>query len=51
LQQLHKRQRSRECADKRAGRAVSSFDIRTRMALHLLYTRVSTKYKGVTLAT
>ena len=47
LQQLHNRQRSRECAEERAGRAVSSFDIRTRVALHQLFTLVSTKYKAV----
>jgi len=51
LQQLHNRQRSRECADERAGRAVSSFDIRTRVALPHLFTLVSTKYKLLTLAT
>jgi len=51
LQQLHNRQRSRECVDERAGRAVSSFDMRTRVALHQLVTLVSTKYKALTLAT
>ena len=51
LQQLHNRQRSRECADERAVRAVSSFDIHTRVALHQLFTLVSSKYKVLTLAT
>jgi len=51
LQQLHNRQRSQECAEERAGRAVSSFDIRTRVALHHLFALVSTTYRVLTLAT
>jgi len=51
LQQLHNRQRLRECVDEQAGRAVSSFEMRTRVASHKLVTLVSTNYKALTLAT
>jgi len=51
LQKLHSRQRSRECADERAVRVVSSLDIRTRVALHQLFTLVSNKHTVLTLAT